>query len=182
MPKTGMRSEGLTPGFPSFRTILRRAARAVVWITAALLAAAPYGATQIENSLELPDGKGKPVLEAKCSGCHALEMVAAWTGLEKDGWVQTIREKEQARASLTDDDVRILGEYLAANLGPGRKILETACTKCHGLDEVKKFRNFYKRDDWQDIVATMVKYGADVSERQVPVLVDYLATAYSPKK
>jgi cytochrome c5 len=62
---------------------------------------------------------------------------------------------------------------------PGKKILDTACTVCHSLKEVEKFKGFYKREDWQDVVITMVKYGADVKDQDVPVLVDYLTKTYS---
>jgi sulfite dehydrogenase len=60
----------------------------------------------------------------------------------------------------------------------GKKILDTACTVCHSLKEVEKFKGFYKRDDWQDVVVTMIKYGADVKDQDVPVLVDYLTKTY----
>jgi uncharacterized protein (DUF169 family) len=63
----------------------------------------------------------------------------------------------------------------------GKKILDTACTVCHSLKEVEKFKGFYKKEDWQDVVVTMVKYGADVKDEKVPVLVDYLAKTYSPE-
>ena len=63
----------------------------------------------------------------------------------------------------------------------GKIILDKACTVCHDLKEVEKFKGFYKREDWQDVVITMVKYGADVKEAQVPVLVEYLTQTYSPK-
>lgn len=58
--------------------------------------------------------------------------------------------------------------------GPGKTILVAACTSCHELTEVTKFRGFYTRDEWRDIVVTMVKYGAVVKEKDTPVLVDYL--------
>ena len=58
--------------------------------------------------------------------------------------------------------------------GPGRTILMTACTTCHELKEITKFRGFYTKDEWRDVVVTMVKYGAVVKEDDVPVLVDYL--------
>ena len=58
--------------------------------------------------------------------------------------------------------------------GEGRKILETACKSCHGLEEVTKFKGLYTRDDWRDLVATMVKYGAELKESEIDVLVDYL--------
>jgi hypothetical protein len=58
--------------------------------------------------------------------------------------------------------------------GPGRTILMAACTTCHELKEVTKFRGFYTKDEWRDIVTTMVKYGAVVKGDDVPVLVEYL--------
>ena len=59
--------------------------------------------------------------------------------------------------------------------GDGKKILQVSCTACHDLTEVTKFKGFYTRDDWRDIVKTMVEYGAKVKPDDVEVLVDYLA-------
>lgn len=58
--------------------------------------------------------------------------------------------------------------------GDGKKILIAACTTCHGLDEVTKFRSFYTSDDWRDIVTTMVKYGAELKKGEPEALVAYL--------
>jgi len=65
--------------------------------------------------------------------------------------------------------------------GAGRQILNRACVACHGLTEVTKFRGFYVRAQWRDIVLTMVDYGAPVGEKDVEVLTDYL-TANLGKK
>jgi len=54
-------------------------------------------------------------------------------------------------------------------------VLQTSCTSCHNLREVTKFRGYYTRAQWHDIVVTMVQYGADVDEKNVEVLTDYLA-------
>jgi mono/diheme cytochrome c family protein len=59
--------------------------------------------------------------------------------------------------------------------GEGEKILVSACTSCHDLSEVTKFRGYYDRKQWRDIVVTMMDYGAPVNEKQVDVLADYLA-------
>ena len=59
--------------------------------------------------------------------------------------------------------------------GPGKQILEASCTSCHDLREVTKFRGFYTRAQWRDIVGTMVDYGAMVGEKDREVLTDYLA-------
>ncbi len=58
--------------------------------------------------------------------------------------------------------------------GAGRQILNRACVTCHALTEVTKFRGFYARAQWRDIVLTMVDYGAPVGEKDVEVLTDYL--------
>lgn len=58
--------------------------------------------------------------------------------------------------------------------GDGKKILLDACTSCHGLNEVTKFRGYYDRPQWRDVVVTMVEYGAPVEPPQVEVLADYL--------
>jgi competence protein ComEA len=61
--------------------------------------------------------------------------------------------------------------------GEGKKILLASCTSCHELTEVTKFRGYYNRAQWRDIVVTMMEYGAPVDEKQVEVLADYLAAA-----
>ena len=63
--------------------------------------------------------------------------------------------------------------------GDGKKILETACTACHGLDEVVKFKAYNTKDQWRDVVVTMVKYGAEVKEPEIEILVDYLGKHFS---
>ena len=59
--------------------------------------------------------------------------------------------------------------------GEGKKILVASCTACHDLSEVTKFRGYYDRKQWRDIVVTMMEYGAPVDEKQVDILADYLA-------
>ena len=58
--------------------------------------------------------------------------------------------------------------------GAGKAILDRACTSCHGLNEVTKFRGFYNRPQWRDIVVTMVEYGAVLTSAEVESLADYL--------
>jgi mono/diheme cytochrome c family protein len=58
--------------------------------------------------------------------------------------------------------------------GRGRDILFASCTSCHDLREVTKFRGYYNRAQWRDIVVTMVEYGAAVTPPDVDLLADYL--------
>jgi len=78
----------------------------------------------------------------------------------------TIAAQESARAAGPDDDLPD---------GEGKKILLASCTSCHELTEVTKFRGYYDRKQWRDIVVTMMEYGAPIDAKQVDVLADYLA-------
>jgi virginiamycin B lyase len=59
--------------------------------------------------------------------------------------------------------------------GDGKKILQAQCATCHELTEVTKFRGYYNRAQWRDIVVTMVEYGADLEKAEIETLADYLA-------
>jgi cytochrome c5 len=65
--------------------------------------------------------------------------------------------------------------------GQGRTILQTSCTVCHELREVTKFRGYYNKQQWQDIVGTMVAYGATIQKEDADVLVEYLTQSFGRK-
>ena len=65
--------------------------------------------------------------------------------------------------------------------GPGKKILLRACTTCHDLDEVTKFKGYYTRAQWKDIVVTMEEYGADLADGEIDLLTQYLADVLGKK-
>jgi mono/diheme cytochrome c family protein len=65
--------------------------------------------------------------------------------------------------------------------GDGKRILQTACTSCHGLDYVAKLRGYYTRDQWRDVVNTMVEYGTKLEKKDEEVLVDYLTQHFGKK-
>jgi virginiamycin B lyase len=64
--------------------------------------------------------------------------------------------------------------------GDGRKILETACAACHDWKDVTKFRG-YRKEEWADLVSTMIQYGAKLDDTQATVLVDYLVKNLGPE-
>ena len=59
--------------------------------------------------------------------------------------------------------------------GEGKRILQASCTACHDLTEITKFKGYYTREDWRDVVRTMVEYGASLKQGEGEVLVEYLA-------
>ena len=58
--------------------------------------------------------------------------------------------------------------------GAGKKILQASCTSCHALTEVTKFKGYYTRAQWRDVVQTMMDYGAMLQPGEAEVLADYL--------
>jgi hypothetical protein len=79
-------------------------------------------------------------------------------------------------AACASNPVRPIATVPGGDLpsGQGKVILQAACTVCHDLGEVTKFRGYYGKEQWQDVVMTMVRYGARVNEENVAVLVEYL--------
>ena len=64
--------------------------------------------------------------------------------------------------------------------GDGKKILQTACTACHGLDGVVNLH--LDKDGWEGLVSSMVSNGAQVDTKDFPVLIDYLVKNFGPAK
>ena len=65
--------------------------------------------------------------------------------------------------------------------GEGKAILISACTSCHNLKEVTKFKGYYDLAEWRDIVTTMVAYGAKLDDAQSTTLAEYLAKNFGRK-
>ncbi len=62
--------------------------------------------------------------------------------------------------------------------GAGKAAVQAACTQCHGVDVIT--RQPRSRDDWMDVVATMVGNGASLSDDDYNLVIDYLATNLGP--
>jgi mono/diheme cytochrome c family protein len=68
----------------------------------------------------------------------------------------------------------------AAANDPGKGILDAACTTCHGLDGLKN-HVYDSRKPYEDLVRSMIAYGANVTDNQIPPLVDYMFKTYGKK-
>jgi cytochrome c5 len=62
--------------------------------------------------------------------------------------------------------------------GDGAALLEERCTACHGLDRTTSARK--TREDWEKTVVRMVSKGAQLSEDEQAILIDYLTQTYGP--
>jgi len=64
--------------------------------------------------------------------------------------------------------------------GPGRAILERACGSCHDAGVITT-NHFATPGEYKDIIDAMIGSGAQVSDTEKPVLVDYLFVNYGVK-
>jgi len=167
--------------------------RTAMWIWATLaLATVAFAAVQ---DPQLPEGDGKKVLQNACTACHGLDGVVK-LHLDKDGWEGLVSSMVSNGAQVDSKDMPVLIDYLVKNFGTakpagqapagaanndgaGKKILEDVCTTCHDLDLVAG--QHMSKDEWQSVVASMVAKGASLSDKDAPVLVDYLTKTYGKK-
>jgi cytochrome c5 len=77
----------------------------------------PPAAPPAPKPVELPDGDGKPIATEFCQMCHKLTNLTK-AHKDLDDWKDTIHTMIDRGASIPDDKVDILAEYLAANFGP----------------------------------------------------------------
>jgi cytochrome c5 len=163
--------------------------KSALWFIATIvMAAAAWGAAQNAQPT-LPEGEGKTILETACTVCHSLKEVTKFQGYyARENWRDIVRTMMAGGAQLKDAQVPVLVDYLTKTFpknfpdGEGRNILETACSGCHAVSDVRRFDGYYTKDDWQDLVRSMIANGASLKDAQVTVLVDYLAEVFPAPK
>jgi hypothetical protein len=56
--------------------------------------------------------------------------------------------------------------------GPGKAILMKVCTQCHSADPIATLHR--TRDEWKDTIDAMKGYGAEATDEELGVILDYL--------
>ncbi|PYS11866.1 MAG: hypothetical protein DMG17_21835 [Acidobacteria bacterium] len=64
------------------------------------------------------------------------------------------------------------GEQFNLPDGPGKDILQSACTECHNLQMASG--TGYNREEWGLTLERMITAGAKMTPDQIPVVTDYL--------
>ena len=64
--------------------------------------------------------------------------------------------------------------------GEGKEIVEVTCTACHVLNYITDSRN--SKEGWHSIVMEMISYGAVLDDKEITVVVEYLAKHFGPAK
>ena len=60
----------------------------------------------------------------------------------------------------------------------GATLLEARCSTCHSADRARQVNK--TRDGWDQTVTSMINRGAQLTEAETVVLVDYLTETYGP--
>jgi len=71
---------------------------------------------------QFPDGPGMDILRTKCRTCHMADRVTKVAGRDVEGWQTLVTSMMNRGATVTEDEVPILVEYLATNWPVDRKL------------------------------------------------------------
>jgi len=80
-------------------------------------AAPPPAAPAAPKPVELPEGDGKAIATEYCQMCHKLTNLTK-AHKDLDDWKDTIHTMIDRGASIPDDKIDVLAQYLVTNFGP----------------------------------------------------------------
>jgi mono/diheme cytochrome c family protein len=132
---------------------------------------------------------GKALLESACVSCHGLDLLANHVYDSKEPYEGIVRSMIGYGAVVSDVQIGPIADYMlktygkkpaAATTDPGKAILESACTTCHGLEGLPNHKHD-KKEPYDALVRSMMGYGAVVTDAQLPVLVDYMFKTFGKK-
>ena len=95
--------------------------------TACLCVALPLAFLAIAQE-NLPDGKGKELVERECTKCHGLEGITGARN-SKDRWASIVDDMVSRGATGTDQEIDQIIDYLAAHFAPAKVNVNKATAK-----------------------------------------------------
>jgi len=121
--------------------------------------------------------RGEQIMTAACTTCHDLRPIET-QALDGAAWTKELKSMIEQGAEVEPDDAPVLVDYLARLHGPlpdgpGKMILLDICTRCHDLQRIRRQRN--TPEGWLEILDAMLNEGAPLGEKDLPVLLRYLA-------
>lgn len=145
-------------------------------------------------SQDLPQGEGKRLLEERCVSCHNLKPVVSLQQSE-DAWRKLVVKMVAYGAQLNGKEVDVATAYLTSSFGPkspattakpdtpeekiAKRYIQGICSSCHDAGLIRSTQA--TKQEWLDIVTRMNGLDAGVSQRDVELLVEYLASKYGRK-
>ncbi|MBV9747059.1 MAG: hypothetical protein JO099_25125 [Acidobacteriia bacterium] len=74
----------------------------------------------LSQAQDLPEGKGKDLLQQICADCHGLDVITSQRAT-KDGWASIVDSMVSRGANGTKEQLDTIIDYLAKNFGPEEK-------------------------------------------------------------
>jgi cytochrome c5 len=126
--------------------------------------------------------KGEQILSNACLVCHDTRPIDT-QALDADGWKKIVDSMIEKGAQVKKDDIPVFVEYLVRKHGPlpngaGKAIVLNVCTMCHDLERIRAQTS--TRDEWEDILQSMLNEGASLSDDDFSVVLNYLARNFKP--
>jgi hypothetical protein len=173
-----------------------------VLVMAAALAsplAAQIGRKPPRPQVTRPDGPVWQVIRKNCTMCHGIDDYAFYA-LDKPGWDALLiaKHKDGGGYSLADPDRDTLLSWMVSKFGPeskpfprtyippeittffsdpeAKRLLDRACTKCHGLERVESSRK--PEEGWRVLAVDMRERGAKLSDEELERLVEWLGRVW----
>ena len=152
---------------------MNRTCIAGLWLCAALAPAA--------IAASLPDAPAKKTVEIACASCHTLDVITnkKW---DRAQWRRSVNAMIAVGAKLSSEEALDVVNYLAGNFGKkdrGRELVEDVCTYCHGLQKLQGQE--LTREEWRGLIKGMIFEGAPVTDEELSLILDYLATNFGKK-
>ncbi len=70
---------------------------------------------------ELPQGKGKCLVERKCQACHGLKNLIESKGISRKEWEDVVEEMKDYGLEVTEKEEKEIVDYLSKYLGPEKE-------------------------------------------------------------
>jgi cytochrome c5 len=161
----------------------------------------PVLAQSAENqATAMPEGPGRSLVTAQCTGCHALE-VTLGRRETADQWRATVQSMIDRGAAITAPDAAAIASYLGQHYGPtagtagvastaaaqpasalpdgpGKDVLMKKCFQCHQMSMWSTLQQ--DRRAWEGVIYRMIGRGALWTPDEVTAMAGYLARVKGP--
>jgi mono/diheme cytochrome c family protein len=164
----------------------------------AVPAAAQIGRRPARPQVTRPDGPVWQVIRKNCTACHGIDDYAFFA-LDRAGWQKMLESKHKpGGADLSEADRNLLLDWLVSKFGPdtkpfprtyvppeittffsdpeAKRLLNRACTKCHGLERIENSRNAEER--WRVLLVDMRERGAQLGDEELEQLAEWLGRVW----
>ena len=159
---------------------------------------AQIGGRPTRPKVQRPDGPVWQVIRTHCIDCHGIDDYSFYAQ-DRAAWQKLIAAKHKpGEAVLSDADQSILLDWLVSKFGPdtkpfprtyvppeittffsdpeARRLLNRACTACHGLEQVERTRS--AEEGWRVTLVDMRERGAQLSDEELERLVEWLGRVW----